>query len=198
KSGTLDMKRTVAATKNPNAADGIVDFTLNVTYDTATHDLTETITLGAAPADLDGLLEMENPEPYSELKNMLGAVMLLTPILSAAAKALDPQSAGDWTAIGVDLGVPVVIGGLGIVNTTDVTLYGGQLQVRENVPGGSDSVKFTNASLTFDYGVGFRIDIDALDIHSSRSMKARYKAVGVNLHFADPIKFAFVLDTRKG
>ena len=197
-SGSLDLHPTAAATKNPNPADGIVDFTVNVTWDPATHDLTETITLGAAPADIDGLVRMTNPPPYSTLKNILGSVLIFTPILNAVTKALDPNSAGDWTSIAVDLGVPVAIGGLGFVNTTDVTLFGGQLQLRENIPGGSDPTKFTNASFTFDYSVGFRIDVDALDIHSSRSMSVRYKAVGVNLHFGDPPKFDFVLDTSKG
>ena len=162
------------------------------------HMFTETITLGAAPADIDGLVRMTNPPPYSTLKNILGSVLIFTPILNAVTKALDPNSAGDWTSIAVDLGVPVAIGGLGFVNTTDVTLFGGQLQLRENIPGGSDPTKFTNASFTFDYSVGFRIDVDALDIHSSRSMSVRYKAVGVNLHFGDPPKFDFVLDTSKG
>jgi hypothetical protein len=196
-SGSLDLQPTAAATKNPNPSDGLVDFTLNVTYDPATADLTETLTLGAAPADVDGLLRMTNPAPFNTFKNVFGAVLVFTPILNAATTGLDPQSAGDWTAIGIDLGVPAAIGALGFINTTDVTLFSGQLQLRENVPS-SAPAKFTNASLTFDYSVGFRIDVDALDIHSSRSMSVRYKAVGVNLHFGDPIKFEFVLDTSKG
>jgi hypothetical protein len=195
---TLGLTQTPAASKNPNPADGVVDFTLNVTYDLATHDLTETLTLGAAPADIDGLLQMQNPAPYNRLKDILGSVLIFTPILNAATTALDPASAGDWEAVAVDLAVPVAIGALGFINTTTVTLYGGTLQLKENIPGGSDPAKFTNASLTFDYGVAFRIDIDALDIHSSRSMSVRYKAVGVNLHFGDPAKFQFVLDTSKG
>jgi len=198
-SGSLDLTQTKNASKNPNPADGIVDFTLNVTYDMATGDLTETVTIGAAPADIDGLLRMTNPGPsYNKFKDIFGAVLIFTPILNAVTEALDPASAGDWKAIAVDLGVPVVIGGLGFIHTTDVTLYGGTLQLRENVPGGSDPVKFTNASLTFDYGVGFRVDIDALDVHSTKSLSVRYKAVGVNLHFGDPVKFEFVLDTSKG
>ena len=197
-SGSLDLTQTAAARRNPIPANGLVDFTLNVTYDMATHDLTETLTLGAAPADTDGLVRMTNPEPYSTLKDILGAVMIFTPILNAVTEALDPKSAGDWAAIVVDLGVPVLIGGLGFIHITDVTLYGGTLQLRENVPGGSDPVQFTNASLTFDYAASFRIDIDALDVHSTRSMTVRYRAVGVNLHFGDPPKFQFVLDTSKG
>jgi hypothetical protein len=75
-SGSLDLHPTAAATKNPNPADGIVDFTLNVTWDPATRDLTETITLGAAPADIDGLVRMTNPAPYGTLKNILGSVLI--------------------------------------------------------------------------------------------------------------------------
>ena len=30
------------------------------------------------------------------------------------------------------------------------------------------------------------------------TMSVRYKAVGVNFHFGDPVKFEFVLDTSKG
>jgi hypothetical protein len=197
-SGSVELNQTSAASANPVQEKGLVDFTLNVTYDMATHDLTETLTIGAAPADIDGLLRMTNQEPYSTVKDILGAVMIFTPILNAATDAIDPKSAGDWVGIAVDLGVPVLIGGLGFIHTTDATLYGGTLQLRENIPGGSDPVHFTNASLTFDYGASFRIDINALDVHSTRSMSVRYKAVGVNLHFGDPPKFQFVLDTSKG
>ena len=38
--------------------------------------------------------------------------------------------------IAVDLGVPVAIGALDIIRTTGITLYGGSLQLRENIPAG--------------------------------------------------------------
>src|SRR3569623_1262948 len=62
-SGSLDLTQTAAASKNPTPADGVVDFTLNVTYDTATPDLTETLTIEAAPADEHALLRKTTPSP---------------------------------------------------------------------------------------------------------------------------------------
>jgi hypothetical protein len=195
---SLGLKPTAAASSQPNPGDGITDFTLNVTHDRATDAYVEDLKLGAAPADIDGLLRMTNAQPFSRLKDTLGSVLVFTPILSAATEAVDPASAGDWTAIAIDLGVPVAIGALGFLHTTEVTLFGGELVLRENIPSGISSTQFTNAALTFDYAVSFRIDVDALDIHSSRPMKVRYKAVGLNLHFGDPPKVDFVLDTSKG
>jgi large repetitive protein len=194
----LNLQTTAAASSKPNPGNGITDFTLTITHDTATDDYIENLKIGAAPADIDGLLRMSNAQPFSRLKDTLGAVMMFTPILNAATEAIDPNSAGDWAAIAVDLGVPAAIGALGFIHTTEATLFGGELVLRENIPNGISSTQFTNAALTFDYGVSFRIDVDALDIHSSGNMKVRYKAVGVNLHFGDPPKVQFVLDTSKG
>lgn len=197
-SDSLGLKPTAAASSQPNPADGITDFTLTITHDEATDDYVEDLKLGAAPADIDGLLRMTNAQPFSRLKDTLGAVLIFTPILNAATEAIDPPSAGDWTSIAVDLGVPAAIGALGFLHTTEATLFAGELVLRENIPSGLSSTQFTNTSLTFDYGVSFRIDVNALDIHSSGNMKVRYKAVGVNLHFGDPPKIDFVLDTSKG
>lgn len=193
-SNSLGITNTPAATTTAaSPPSGIVDFTLNVTYDLETGDLSETLTLGAVPADANGLLNMTNPSD-SMLKDILGAIMIFTPILSAATSALDPSDAGQWTEIAVDLGVPVAIAALDVIRTTGVTLYGGSLQLRENIPAG----KLTNAALTFDYAVQFRIDIDALNVHSTKPLKVRYQAVGVSLHFGSPVKFQIVLDTSKG
>ena len=195
---SLGLQPTAAASSEPNPGDGITDFTLTITHDEATGDYTEDLKIGAAPADLDGLLRMTNAQPFSRLKDTLGAALIFTPILSAATEAIDPASAGDWVSTAVDLGVPAAIGALGFLHTTEATLFGGELVVRENIPAGLSSAQFTNAALTFDYSVSFRIDVNALDIHSSREMKVRYKAVGLNLHHGDPPKVQFALDTSKG
>jgi hypothetical protein len=194
---TRDPNPSPAAAQKSNLSDGLVDFTLNVTYDTATHDLTETLTLGASPADIDGLLRMTNASD-SRLKNIFGAVLNFTPILQSVTTAIDPKSAGDWKAIAVNLGVPALIGGLNYLKTTEATLYGGELKLRENIPSGELPTTFTDASLTLDYGVSFKIDVNALNIHSTKPLTVRYKAVGVNLSFGDPPDFKFVLDTSKG
>ena len=193
-SNSLGITNTPAASSSSSSPpSGIVDFDLNVTYDISTGDLSETVTLGAVPADVNGLVHMDNPSD-SALKDILGAIMIFTPILSAATSATDPADAGQWSEIAIDLGVPVAIGALDIIRTTGITLYGGSLQLRENIPAG----KLTNAALTFDYGVQFGIEIDALNIKSTKPLKIRYQAVGVSLHFGQPVNFQIVLDTSKG
>jgi hypothetical protein len=192
-SNSLGITNTPAATTVASPPSGIVDFTLNVTYDLDTGNLTETLTLGAVPADANGLVTMANPSD-SILKDILGAILIFTPILTAATKALDPADAGQWTEIAVDLGVPAAIGALDVIRTTSITLYGGSLQLRENIPAG----KLTNAALTFDYGVQFGIEIDALKIKSTKPLKVRYQAVGVSLLFGKNFNFQIVLDTSKG
>ena len=89
---------TPSATGNKNAGPTVVDFLLNVTYDTATCNLTETLTLGSGPASPNGLLQMTNGTPsasgpptnFDTFKNIFGAVMIFTPILNAATTAIDP------------------------------------------------------------------------------------------------------------
>jgi hypothetical protein len=200
--GSLGLKNTPNATANPHAGQTVVDFTLNVTYDTATNNLTETLTLGAAPADQSGLLQMQNnPDGsgnYDTFKNIFGALMVFTPILNAATTAIDPNSAGDWADLAISLGPPVVIGALGWINSVSFTLYGGSLVARQNVPSGLSSATFTSAALTFDYGVAFRFDVGPLNIHSSRNLSVRYKAVGFSLNFEGSPAFKFVFDTSKG
>ena len=201
--GSLDLHNAPSATANPHASQSTVDFTLNVTYDTATQALTETLTLGSGPGDENGLLQMHNGDgtatgTYDRFKNIFGAVLVFTPILNAATTAIDPASAGEWSDLAISLGPPVLIGGLDWMNTVSVTLFGGTLVARENVPHGLTSAEFTSAALTFDYGVAFRFDIDALNIHSTRNLSIRYKAVGFSLNFVGDPAFKFVFDTSKG
>jgi hypothetical protein len=202
-SGSLDLQNTPNATANPHASQSTLDFLLNVTYDTATQALTETLTLGSGPGDDNGLLQMHNGDgtatgDYNRFKNIFGAVLVFTPILNAATTAIDPASAGEWADLAISLGPPVLIGGLDWMNTVSVTLYGGTLIARENVPNGLSSAAFTSAALTFDYGVSFRFDIGLLNIHSTRNLSIRYKAVGFSLNFVGAPEFKFVFDTSKG
>ncbi|HEX5191935.1 MAG TPA: hypothetical protein VFW09_03970 [Solirubrobacteraceae bacterium] len=202
-SGSLDLQHTPSATANPRASQSTLDFTLNVTYDTATQALTETLTLGTGPGDANGLLQMSNGDGtatgnYNRFKNIFGALLVFTPILNAATTAIDPASAGEWSDLAISLGPPVLIGGLDWMNTVGVTLYGGSLVMRQNVPDGLSSAEFTAASVTFDYGVTFRFDIDLLHIHSGRNLTVRYKAVGFSLNFTGDPRFKLVFDTSKG
>jgi hypothetical protein len=189
---SLGLTATPAATKVPTSPpNGLLDFTLSVVDDRDTDTLTETLTLGAVPADLDGLYQMTNPSDNG-LKDVLGAICIFTPILSAATSAIDPSAAGNWEAIAVDLSVPVALGALDIIRTTSITLYGGSGQARE------ESGAHINFAVTADYGVEFGIFIPALGIHSRKSAKIRYKAVGVTINRGLPTDFQIVFDTSKG
>lgn len=201
--GSLGLKQKPAAVSgpNPNPKDGVVDFRLTVVHDPATHSWTETLAIGAHPDDVDGLLQMTNVHSgalttENRLKDLLGSVLILSPIIGTAVGALDPNSAGSYAVLGGALVGAAAVGAAGFVRTSKITLYGGELRFRQVIPP-DDPAQFTDAGVVFDYGVEFGVEIDALDIKTTKPLKVRYRALGFNLNFAGG-GYQPIFDTSKG
>ena len=180
---------------------GILDFKLTVIYDTATQVLNETLTLGAGTGEVAGLVQMVKQQsdsgPCKTAKDILGALLVLAPIINETASALDPSKAGDWAALVLSTAIPAGIAAGGGFTTERITLYGGELRARQFLPPGDDPVDFTDSGVIFDYGVEFTLDIPSI-IKSTKPLKVRYKAVGFNLHFGPGQTYQPIFDTSKG
>lgn len=202
-SDKLQLKQKPGASANPNPQDGVVDFSLTVIYDTSTHFLTETLFLGAHPNDVDGLLRAENPRlgnvstSQNRFYDILGALLVFTPVLTNATAALADGQAGGWVEMGVGLGVPITLGALDVFQTHAITLFGGSLQLRQAIAPGQE-IDFTDAGVILDYAVEFGIVISQLGISTTRNLKVRYRAVGFNFHFVNGVTFQPIFDTSKG
>jgi hypothetical protein len=202
------LRQRLVADGNPGAAgasldasnDGQVRARLTVTHDRATHNWTEVLFLGADEDDPDGLLKIDNSGggPAGVLKNALGGVLLLAPVVNSAAAALPAGSAGDWVAVGGVLGA-ATLGALGIIRTDRIALYGGELRLRQNIPPGQAPASFTGAGIVFDYAVSFGIELPALGIQTTRPLRARYRAIGFDLDFGPGgASYRPIFDTSRG
>jgi hypothetical protein len=201
--GNLGLTQQSAAVTGPNAnpKDGVVDFRLTVVHDPATHSWTETLAIGAHPDDVNGLLQMTNPHNgaltvENRLKDLLGSVLILAPIIGTAVGATDPNSAGSYAVLSGAIVGAGAIGAAGFIHTEKLTLYGGELRFRQFIPP-EDPAQFTDAGVVFDYGVEFGVAIDALDIRTTKPLKVRYRAIGFNLNFAGG-GYQPIFDTSKG
>ena len=95
-SQTLDLQTTPEASQSP-VEDGVVDFVLQVTHDTATFEWLERIQLGAADADQNGLVRMTNARGNgagTRFKDTFGAVLTFAPVINETASELDPRKRG--------------------------------------------------------------------------------------------------------
>ena len=202
--GKLELKRqdgAVTPRPNYNPKDGVVDFRLTIVHDPATHAWTETLAIGAHPNDVNGLLQVTNDHgstltAENRIKDLLGSVMILTPIIGTAVGAMDPNSAGSYAVLGGALVGAAAIGAAGFIQTQKITLYGGELRFREFIPP-NDPAAFTDAGVLFDYAVEFGVEIKSLGIGTRKPLKVRYRAIGFNLNFAGG-GYQPIFDTSKG
>lgn len=188
-----------------NPADGIVAYQLLVQIDDASQAWSVSANLGAAPADVDGLL-MTGTLPGASLeapsfgRNMLGVTTAMAPVLAAVAPS-DPLN-GDVGAIAlsaVAVGLPAALAALGWINIERVILYGGEIVVRERTSG--PELTFlcdveTAVSMNIQLG-----DFTLLEIPRESPLVLRYKAIGLKLGYTPPetrFQFRPMFDSSKG
>lgn len=163
-----------------NGEDGVVDFSVLVAYDTSTHYLTEAISLHSAGGDKNGLIQLKNPQDGGHRwRNALGAMMVLSPILAKGLGDSDLGTAAGWGKMAVTWAVPALIGGLNVMESEKITLYGGELRLRQYAPT-ANNVSFSDAAILFDYGVDFQINCFDV-IKTTKPLRVRYKSVGFAL-----------------
>lgn len=201
--GNLQMRQQPGAASDAasNPQDGVVDFRLTIVNDPATHSWTETLAIGAHPDDTNGLLQIVNPHGGSltadnRLKDALGSVMILAPIIGVAVGATDPNSAASYAVLGGTVVGAAAIGASGFLLSDKITLYGGELRFRQFIPPG-DPMSFADAGVLFDYAVEFGVDVPSLGIKTSRPLKVRYRAIGFNIDFQGG-GYQPIFDTSRG
>lgn len=180
--------------------EGKIAFKINITHDQATHFWTERLMLGASPNAREGIYNCAFQRTASppKLKDMFGALLVFAPLINEVAASFDKDSAGDWVALSVSLGVPVAMGALNVTDVTKISLFGGELQARQFIPPGETPSEFTDAGVIFDYAVEFFLEIPFTGISTTKPVKVRYKAVGFKLHTADGLSYQPIFDTSKG
>lgn len=182
--------------------DGVVKFSLAITYDPGTKMLTETFAAHAGEGDQNGLVEISNTSGTDEVKalrNALGAMMVLSPLLNAAQDDVDVTNGGQMALLAVSWAAPAAIGALNFFQTEKMTLFGAEARQAQYI--GGPSPHFTDNGVLFDYGVSFRIDLTPIPLKSTQPMRVRYRAVGFNVHIppgGGPALFQPILDTSRG
>jgi hypothetical protein len=161
-----------------NPDDGLTEFRITVTHDTATGTLTEEVALISAATDTDGLLHTKTE---STGVNAFATFLAVAPLLADASNSSTPgpmKFAGP-VALGVALAAAI--------KNAHITLYGGEAHSTQNL----DTHQFQNLQLFLDYGISFGLELklgDVLTLTTEGSgvpnpVTVRYKAVGAELDF---------------
>ena len=176
--GTLTPNQPIGAS---NPADGLIDVRVVIQIDDAT-DLVSIIGyFGADPADTDGLylwgaLPNGTPTSHSFGRDFLGTTILLMPLLSATAGAVDNQGALVQLGVtGALLTIPTALAGSQIVKVERIIWYGGEIATRIRPTG-------TEVTLLLDVETAISMDfLGLIKISEDAPLVVRYKAVGLLL-----------------
>jgi hypothetical protein len=160
-----------------NPADGIVDFLVRLRISEDRQSWEVDAEFRAHDKDKDGLYQRKRGDGIPDLVlDGVGALAVLAP-LTAAASNLSP-AAGGVVALGA-----VAIGAFGVLETQELTLYGGELVVANGILSADGSTGDASAgykvAVFFDVETKFSFDLKIIRTADGKPMSARYKAIGV-------------------
>ena len=204
------------ATANPNAnpGDGIVDYRLTMSYDSATKKLRQELVLGAGETDKDGLLQVFNSGEgaSSVIGDIAGALLIFAPLLAAsinsAVTAEGDEATVDMVIAGSEIALATTLGLTGVIGMKRIIWFGGSLSATESIQGDPyylldiEGADLDEVSAMFDYGVDFAVafSVGPININSSLDtpLRVRYRALGFKLNFQNGVHYSPVFDTSKG
>ena len=191
---------------------GVLDYRLTVSYDTATRRLTEELALGFDQQSRDGWVNIDEFNPV-RLANTLGSLMVFAPLLNAgidsAVNAEGDEAVKNAIIAGAEVAIATTLGITGMLKFRELTLFGIELSATQLLPDNEEeeSTRFGNIAALLDYAVDFEVDINLgiLTIRSKRDsnnkpipIRVRYRGFGFRLNFDAPGTYEAVFDTSKG
>ena len=205
------------AVKTPPAASqngeqGILDYRLTISYDTATRRLTELLALGFDQQGRDGWVNIDRFNPRI-LANTIGSLLIFAPLLNAGidstVDAEGNEAIANAVIAGAELVIATTLGLTGMLEFRGLTLFGIELSATQLLPDdeAEENARFGNLSALFDYAVDFVVNINlgVLTIKSAVDqgsfpipIRMRYRGFGFRLEFQDSNHYQAVFDTSKG
>ena len=205
-----------AVTTPPGASQtgeqGILDYRLTISYDTATRRLTEVLALGFDQQGRDGWVHIDQFEP-SVLANTLGSLLIFAPLLNAgidsAVDAEGNEAIANAVIAGAEVAIATTLGLTGMIEFRKFTLFGIELSATQLLPddASGEQTRFGNIAALFDYAIDFVVDINlgVIRIQSARDRnnvpmltRVRYRGFGFRLDFIDADTYQPVFDTSRG
>jgi hypothetical protein len=203
---------TTPPTANQTGEQGVLDYRLTISYDTATRRLTEVLALGFDQQNRDGWVNIEPFDP-GPLANTIGSLLVFAPLLNAgidsAVDAEGNEAIRNAVIAGAEVVIATTLGLTGALRFRKFTLFGIELSATELLPDdeSTEQTKFGSLAAMLDYAVDFVVNINLgfLTIESARDQnlvpmptRVRYRGLGFRLEFADPDTYQPVFDTSRG
>ena len=203
---------TTPPTANQAGEQGVLDYRLTISYDTATRRLTEVLALGFDQQNRDGWVNIDPFNPGA-LANTIGSLLVFAPLLNAgidsAVDAEGNEAIRNAVIAGAEVAIATTLGLTGALQFRKFTLFGIELSATELLPDDetNEQTKFGNLAAMFDYAVDFVVNINLgiLTIESARDQnhvpmptRVRYRGLGFRLDFIDPDTYQPVFDTSRG